>query len=120
MGIELVKSATRPEWAQRLTDAGYRVVVAMALHALDRNSSKQQAGFYHGGHGPLQIALCGEESPAALQKVKRAVRHLVEVGAIERTTEPGWGTLPVYRLTLDSINQPVLFDGKPKQRRKSA
>lgn len=100
MGAQLAGGALNPAWRKAgLIDPDVLVLVTMALQSLDSiGASGRTPGEYHGGHGPLELALCGVESDTAARKVRRSVRRLLDVGAIELIRPAAWRTKPVYRL----------------------
>ncbi len=79
MGVEIVKAVAGHPATSTLSGNAYKVLVAMALHALDKPKDGRPAGLYFGGWGALQVTLGYEESDrnsAAHAAVKRAVREL--------------------------------------------
>jgi len=86
-----------------VSDRAFRVLVRMAVTALDNPSKGQVAGIYHGGRELLAMSLRSDKGSAdtRYRAVKRAVAELTEAGAIEHLAT-GWaGQNAVYRLTLN-------------------
>lgn len=86
-----------------LSDRAFRVLVRMAVTALDTPSKGQSAGIYRGGRDLLAMSLRSDKGTAdtRYRAVKRAVAELTEAGAIEHL-KTGWaGQNAVYRLTLN-------------------
>lgn len=100
MGAYLAGGALNPAWRKAgLTDPDVLVLTTMALQSLDTvGSSGREPATYHAGHGPLELVLCGVESDAAARKVRRSVRRLLDVGAIELIRPAAWKLKPIYRL----------------------
>jgi hypothetical protein len=84
-----------------VSDRAFRVLVRMAVTALDNPGKGQPAGIYHGGRELLAMSLRSEGSDETkFRAVKRAVAELTEAGAIDHIAT-GWaGQNAVYRLTL--------------------
>jgi len=85
-----------------VSDRAFRILVRMAVTALDTPSKGQPAAVYHGGRELLAMSLRSEGSDETkFRAVKRAVAELSEAGAIEHVAS-GWaGQNAVYRLTLN-------------------
>lgn len=86
-----------------VSDRAFRVLVRMAVTALDNPGKGQAAGIYHGGRELLAMSLRSDKGSAdtRYRAVKRAVAELTEAGAIEHLAT-GWaGQNAVYRLTLN-------------------
>lgn len=101
VGANLV-SQVLAHWTH-VSDRAFRVLVRMALTALDKPTDKQPAAVYHGGRELLAMSLRSEKGSASTRyrAVKRAVAELTDAGAI-RHLQAGWaGQNAVYRLTLD-------------------
>jgi hypothetical protein len=79
MGVEIVKAAIGHPGTSRLSGNAFKVLMSMAMQALDKPKDGRPAGLYFGGWGALQVALGydegGPESPGHTA-VKRAVREL--------------------------------------------
>jgi hypothetical protein len=88
-----------------VSDRAFRVLVRMAVTALDNPTPKQPANIYRAGRDLLAMSLRSEGSnETRYRAVKRAVAELTEAGAIEHLVT-GWaGQNAVYRLTLDPSN----------------
>lgn len=100
MGANLV-SQVLANWTH-LSDRAFRVLVRMALTALDSPTAKQPAAIYHGGRELLALTLRsqGGSERTRNRSVAEAVAELTEAGAIEHLAT-GWaGQKAVYRLTL--------------------
>lgn len=100
MGANLVMQVFA-SWTH-LSDRAFRVLVRMAVTALDNPNKGQPAGIYHGGRDLLAMSLRSDKGSAdtRYRAVKRAVAELTEAGAIEHL-KTGWaGQNAVYRLTL--------------------
>jgi hypothetical protein len=84
-----------------VSDRAFRVLVRMALTALDKPQNGHSAGIYRGGRDLLALSLRSDGSDETKYRaVKRAIAELTEVGAIEHIAT-GWaGQNAVYRLTL--------------------
>jgi hypothetical protein len=103
MGANLVTQVLA-HWTH-VSDRAFRVLVRMAVTALDNSTPKQPAGIYRAGRDLLAMSLRSEGNTATrYRSVKRAVAELTEAGAIEHLAT-GWaGQNAVYRLTLDRSN----------------
>jgi hypothetical protein len=96
-------------WGKHLSDLEIRLLVFMALTALDKPTPEQPARMYFGGREHLAIGLGrevpGDDDPkgqkAITEAVRRVIKSLVKAGAIERTTHAREGRRQVYRLHLD-------------------
>lgn len=113
MGMALVREAMGPHWAS-LTPFSRLVLVHMATTALDRpNQDGDESRLYFAGHGPicLFVAGVGEDEGAAyesaLRRVRRAIRELLDAGAIVQVRRSVNGRRAVYELTTSSIPLPV-------------
>lgn len=100
MGANLVTQVLA-HWTH-VSDRAFRVLVRMAVTALDNPTPKQPANIYRAGRDLLAMTLRSEGSvETRYRAVKRAVAELTEAGAIEHVAT-GWaGQNAVYRLTLD-------------------
>lgn len=103
MGANLVTQVLA-HWTH-VSDRAFRVLIRMAVTALDNPTPKQPANIYRAGRELLAMALRSEGSTETRYRaVKRAVAELTEAGAIEHLAT-GWaGQNAVYRLTLDPSN----------------
>lgn len=98
-------------------DNAFRVLVQMAMTALDAPSRDMPAGLYFGGHEPLKAMLRSDGKATADSRertVRRALADLADMGAIERTNKARSGMRQVYRLTLDNEVRPL--ERKPNRR----
>jgi len=103
-------------WASAPHNA-YRVLLRMALTALDEPSASMPAGMYFGGHELLTTVIPAGDGATAESRqraVKRAVADLVAMGAIERSNKARSGANQVYRLTLRNAVRPL--EKKPNKR----
>lgn len=110
MGANLVTQVLA-HWTH-LSDRAFRVLVRMAVTALDNPSPKQPAAIYHGGRELLAMSLRskGGTERTRYRSVAEAVAELTEAGAIEHLAI-GWaGQNAVYRLTLGNT-RPAGMDG---------
>ncbi len=97
VGLALTK------WAPYVPDRAFRVLVRMAAMALDEDSEKVPASMFFGGRDVLASVLRAERSGTIESQdraVTRALKDLIELGAIERANRPGNGKRAEYRLTL--------------------
>jgi len=106
MGANLVTQVLA-HWTH-VSDRAFRVLVRMAVTALDNPTPKQPAAIYRAGRELLAMSLRSEGNASTrYRSVKRAVAELTEAGAIEHLTT-GWaGQNAVYRLTLDRSKSAV-------------
>lgn len=101
MGAELVSLALA-HWTH-VSDRAFRVLMRMALTAMDKPAQGRPAAVYHGGRELLAMTLRSDKGTAETRyrSVKRALSELAEEGAIQHL-QTGWaGQRAVYRLTLD-------------------
>lgn len=119
MGMKLVGMALT-KWAPHVPDRAFRLLVRMAMTALDEDTTDMPAGLYFGGRDLLAGALRAERNgslKSVERSVERGIRDLIELGAIERTNRAYFGERAVYRLTLFNairIDQPpVDNEGEP-------
>lgn len=81
------------EWAPDLSENALRVLIVMARRSLDTPSERgQPAARYFGGWGPLAAALrppgpCKDPAKSIEERVRKAVKELVAVGAITRLVQ---------------------------------
>jgi hypothetical protein len=71
----------------KVSDRADRVLVAMALHALDEPWNGHPARHYHGGRDLLCTTLGWHTDTAARRKIDRALVELQRAGLVERD---GW------------------------------
>lgn len=108
MGLYAAKNAVLVAAQLRLGNTAARLLLHMALECWDDsdNPRRQEPRRYFAGRESSAIALGflapGNGSEAAHRAVKRAVRELVEKGAIARVREGGNGRTAEYELKLDS------------------
>lgn len=113
MGANLVAQVLT-RWTS-LSDRAFRVLVRMAVTALDTPSKGRPAAVYHGGRELLAMSLRRDTGTARTRyrAVAKAVAELTEAGAIEHLVT-GWaGQNAVYRLTLGAVQSEAddRFDG---------
>lgn len=100
MGASLVVQVLA-SWSH-LSDRAFRVLVRMAVTALDKPQNGQPAAIYRGGRELLAMSLRSEKGTERTRNraVAKAVAELTDAGAIEHLVT-GWaGQNAVYRLTL--------------------
>jgi hypothetical protein len=103
MGAHLVSQALA-RWTH-VSDRAFRVLIRMAVTALDNPSKGRPAAVYLGGRDLLAMTLRTEKSTPRTRNraVQRALAELSEAGAIKHV-RGGWaGQNAVYRLTLDGV-----------------
>jgi hypothetical protein len=101
MGATLVTQVL-VHWTH-VTDRAFRVLVRMAVTALDTPSNGKPAGVYHAGRELLAMTFRSEKGSdeTRYRAVKRALAELSREGAIQHVQQ-GWaGHNAVYRLTLE-------------------
>lgn len=102
MGMKLVGMALT-KWAPHVPDRAFRVLVRMAMTALDEGTEEVPPNLYFGGKDLLLAVLRGERTgtlKSLERSLERAVKDLVELGAIERTNRAFFGERACYKLTL--------------------
>lgn len=100
MGANLVTQVLA-HWTH-VSDRAFRVLVRMAVTALDKPSKGTPAAVYHGGRELLAMTLRNQEwsERTKYRKVQEALAELSKAGAIHHV-QSGWaGQRAVYRLTL--------------------
>jgi hypothetical protein len=110
MGATLVAQVLT-HWTD-LSDPAFRVLVRMAVTALDAPNNGRPAAVYHGGRELLAMSLrSGTGTPRTrYRSVAKAVGELTEAGAIEHLAT-GWaGQNAVYRLSLGRARSVVPHD----------
>lgn len=110
MGAHLV-SQVLAHWTH-VSDRAFRVLVRMAVTALDQPKDGRPPKIYHGGRDLLAMALRTDKGTpqTRYRAVKRAVAELIEEGAIKHLAS-GWaGQKAVYRLTLERAGSPAIDD----------
>jgi hypothetical protein len=114
MGANLVTQVLA-HWTH-VSDRAFRVLVRMAVTALDKPKDGKPANIYHGGRELLAMSLRSEKGSLDTRhrSVKRAVAELSEAGAIQHLRS-GWaGQNAVYRLTLGGT-QAAIDDSEPDE-----
>lgn len=104
MGATLVAQAVQ-RWAQHVSDRAFRVLIAMAVIARDKPGKDMPAKLYFGGQEGLTAPLRrerGGNTDSAVKTVKRAIKELIDVGAIRCTQAAVLGSNAVYLLTLEN------------------
>lgn len=110
MGLFAAKNAVLVAAQLELGNSATRLLLHMALECWDEERGEQAARRYFAGRESSAIAL-GFLAPdnggeAAHRAVKRAVKELVERGAITRVRLGGRGDTSEYELNLDSSRPP--------------
>lgn len=112
MGLFAAKNAVLVSAQLGLGNSATRLFLHMALECWDEDKGTQPARRYFAGRESSAIALGfvapenGEE--AAHRAVKRAVKELIDRGAIKRLRRGGWGETSEYELLLNSSRPPVI------------
>lgn len=118
MGVELVKQVAGHPSTSRLSGNAYKVLVAMALQALDKPKDGRPAGLYFGGWQALMVALGytpdGPES-AAHTAVKRAVRELKNGEHITPMVTAVRGTRQSYLIHPGGLGKGVQSDPQSEE-----
>lgn len=102
MGAKLVSLALT-RWAPHVPDRAFRVLVRMAVTALDEASNGTQPNLYFGGRDLLVSVLRAERGgkrDTQLRQLRKALNELVALGCIRRTNKAYAGVNQVYELTL--------------------
>ena len=110
MGARLVTQALSPTWAH-LSETARLVLITMCQTAKDHSTEHQAAGQYFAGHDYLVLMLTGRdpaldgwrttpEGRAAKQRVRRAMRELMDAEAIELLRPAHRGRNAVYAVTI--------------------
>ena len=106
MGLYAAKSAIISAAQLNLGNTAARLLLHMALECWDEKRGDQEPRRYFGGRESSAIALGflapANGSEAAFRAVKRAVRELVESGAITRVRAGGRNLTSEYELMFDS------------------
>ncbi len=106
MGLYAAKSAILVAARLKLGNTAARLLLHMALECWDEKRGEQEPRRYFGGRESSAIALGylapDNGSTPAYRAVKRAIRELVERGAITRLRTGGRGLTSEYELMLDS------------------
>lgn len=111
MGLYAAKSAILVAAQLDLGNTAARLLLHMALECWDEKRGDQEPRRYFGGRESSAIALGflapANGSEAAFRAVKRAVRELVESGAIARVRAGGRNLTSEYELMFDSARPQV-------------
>jgi hypothetical protein len=83
-----------------------RVLVAMALRALDSKRGDAERGLYYGGRYRLLGDLGIMPTRTTLRHLTGDLTKLVELGLIERVGKPAPGQRAVYKLLISVDNLP--------------
>jgi hypothetical protein len=85
-----------------VSDRAFRVLIRMALTALDKPKDDKPASIYFGGRELLAMTLRTDKGSdrSRYRVVARVLAELVEAGAVERADSGRQGHNAVYRLTL--------------------
>jgi hypothetical protein len=86
-----------------VSDPAFRILVRMAVTALDTPANGKPACIYHAGRELLAMSFRSQKGTARTRNraVAKAISELTQVGAIEHLAT-GWaGQRAVYKLTLD-------------------
>lgn len=106
MGLYAAKNAVLVAMRLELGNTAARLLNHMALECWDEQRGEQAARRYFAGRESSAIALGfgapHNSSEAAHRAVKRAIRELIERGAIRRIRLGGRGETSEYELMLDS------------------
>jgi hypothetical protein len=111
MGLFAAKNAVLVAARLELGNSATRLLLHMALECWDEDRDNQPARRYFGGRESSAIAL-GFLAPdnggdAAHRAVKRAVKELIDRGAIRRLRFGGRGETSEYELLLNSAKPPI-------------
>lgn len=115
MGLFTAKNAVLVAAQLRLGNVASRLLLHMALECWDEERDGQKARRYFAGRESSAIALGflapDNGSEAAHRAVKRAVKELVDRGAIRRVRTGGRGETSEYELLIDSSRPPGVRRG---------
>ena len=106
MGARLV-SLVLVRWTH-VSDRAFRVLVRMALTALDEATPNNPALLYFAGQDLLALTLRNERGgrhESVLRNARHALDELIDEGAIKRTRNARSGQNAVYLLTLDGARK---------------
>lgn len=116
-----MKAAT--VYGRRLSGNAYKVLIVMALQALDRPKEGRPAGLYFGGWGALQTALgydeIGGPKSAGHTAVKRAVRELRDGCHITPMVTAARGNRQSYLVHPGGLGKGVATDPQSPEERGS-
>lgn len=116
MGAHLVAKALTT-WAPVVGDKAFRVLVRMALTALDEATETRPACLYFDDPDNLAAAMGGTGSALSRGRLaRRGIEELIGRGAVERVNRAKTGSRQVYRLTL--WNAPKPYEAKRETRPK--
>lgn len=115
MGLYAAKNAVLVAMRLELGNTAARLLNHMALECWDEPRGEQAARRYFAGRESSAIALGfgapHNSSGAAHRAVKRAIKELIERGAIRRIRLGGRGETSEYELLLDSSRPPTARRG---------
>jgi len=113
MGLFAAKNAVLVAAQLGLGGPAARLLIHMALECFDQDRDDQPQRRYFAGRQSSAIALGylapDNGSEAAHHAVKRAMRELVQAGAIRRVRMGGRGATSEYELYVDSSRPPTFF-----------
>lgn len=122
MGAGLVAQALTPPWPALMNSTEQVVLIVMSLSARDTSSKTIEGGLWWGGVESLVMALEGDELEhgtkewkSAQQRVRRALRKLEAVGAIEKIQQATAGRRSVWRIKTGSPTLSFLPVDNPKK-----
>jgi hypothetical protein len=122
MGYQLVASAMQPEWGLVLTTTERLVLLIMCQAALDASEGGAPPRTYWGGTDLIVLQMRGDVPPrgsaehrAAKETVRRALRKLEKVGAVQRSRIATNGMRAEYEITVHQSRLPV--DNSPSEAR---
>lgn len=114
MGYQLVAQAMQPHWGKLLTTTERLVLVIMCQAAVDDETNTVPARQYWGGTDLIILQMKGDvphrgtaERKAAQEAVRRALRKLEQVGAIQRARTATNGLRAEYTITVNAPQLPV-------------
>jgi hypothetical protein len=90
-----------------VSDPAFRILIRMAVTALDAPSNGRPAAVYHAGRELLAMTFRSQKGSERTRNraVAKAIAELTELGAIEHLLT-GWaGQRAVYKLTLDRVER---------------
>lgn len=106
MGVEIVKAAM--VYGKSLSGNGYKVLITMAMSALDKPSNGRPPGLYWGGWDALAVCLGHEDARRDGQghkAVKRAVKELRDKDHITPMVNAARGTRQSYLVHPGGLNK---------------
>ena len=81
-----------------------RVLVAMALRALDKGSADRERGIYEWGYERILGDMCIMPTRTTLRQLKRDIAELRELGLLVQIRAPAKGQRAAWRLCLPVDN----------------